>query len=159
MPRDPFERIVSATIGGIYESNYLKANSPDGSMGLWLKHNILRPNKGASIAEFWFILSSRDAPPVVAKREVPLDSVALTNDAIGIRSGKIELSGQRACGQLANCAWTLTLSDADAPLLHFPWDWMYTAGFPKKKAITPAPHLRFDGEVSIGTERFQVDAA
>ena len=35
MPRDPHEHIISSRMTGIYESNYLKANSPDGRYGLW----------------------------------------------------------------------------------------------------------------------------
>ena len=42
-------------------------------------------------------------------------------------------------------------------LLHFPWDWMYTAPFPKKKAITPAPHLCFDGKIQIGDKTIDVN--
>ena len=55
MPRDPHECIISSRMTGIYESNYLKANSPDGRYGLWIKHNLLRPVAGPGIGEFWFI--------------------------------------------------------------------------------------------------------
>ena len=157
MHRDPFERIVSKTTPGIYESNYLKANSPDGAVGLWIKHNLLRPSEGPGKAEFWFILSFRDAPPIVGKREVDLSQVELATDEIGIRSERIELKRDAAKGSIADCRWDLRLSKADEPMMHFPWDWMYTAGFPKKKAVTPAPHLQFDGEIQVGDRTFTVD--
>jgi hypothetical protein len=157
MPRDPFERIIANSTSGIYESNYLKANSPDGRYGLWIKHNILRPQIGEGIAEFWFILSSPDAPPTVAKREVPLTQLSLDPTAIRIRSDDVALSSTEAAGGIADCRWQLRLSGGDAPLFHFPWDWMYTAGFPKKKAITPAPHLQFNGQISVGALEIDVE--
>ncbi len=150
MPRDPHEHIISSRMTGIYESNYLKANSPDGRYGLWLKHNLLRPAAGPGIGEFWFILSRPDGPPVVAKREVDLHEVTLSDERVDIQHTTIRLAPDSALGTLADCHWSLRLSSADAPLLHFPWDWMYTASFPKKKAVTPAPHLRFDGEIRVG---------
>ena len=156
MPRHPYEQIIASGTSGIYESNYLKANSPDGRHGLWIKHNILRPKDGTGVGEFWFILSCPDAPPIVAKREVPLPEMALANDHIGIQHGAINLSSNTAAGEIADCGWDLRLSNADDPLLHFPWDWMYTAGFPKKKAVTPAPHLCFDGELRVGERVIQV---
>ena len=156
MPRDPFERILSTETEGIYESNYLKANSPDGKHGLWIKHNLLRSTSGQGLAEFWFILSSPDAPPVVAKREIPIDKVRMSADAIEIHSQDISLTSTHAQGSIADCQWRLDLSGADVPLLHFPWDWMYTAGFPKKKAVTPAPHLLFTGTITVGDRQIDV---
>jgi len=85
MPRHPYEQIIASERTGIYESNYLKANSPDGRYGLWIKHNLLRPGHGTGIGEFWLILSQPDAPPIVAKREVALAEIALANNHIDIR--------------------------------------------------------------------------
>ena len=156
MPRDPFEYIVSHRTPGIYESNYLKANSPDGQTGLWIKHNLLRSDNGNSKAEFWFIMSFRDAPPVIAKKEMDLGDVELDSTTPSIRSKTISLGPTTAKGEISTCHWDLGLSGADSPLFHFPWDWMYTAKFPKKKAITPAPHLKFNGTIHIGDQRFEV---
>jgi len=156
MHRDSWERIICATTSGLYESNYLKANSPDGQWGLWVKHNLLRPPEGPGIGEFWIILSRADAPPIVAKREVALDQIQLRSDAISIESNGISLTPSTANGSIADIQWKLRLSGADTPLMHFPWDWMYTAGFPKKKALTPAPHLRFDGKIQVGNQSIDV---
>ena len=133
---------------GIYESNYLKANSPDGRYGLWLKHNLLRPAGPAWRVLVHLVAARRST--VVAKREVDLHEVTLSDDHVSIHHTTIRLVPDSASGTLADCHWSLRLSSSDAPLLHFPWDWMYTASFPKKKAVTPAPHLRFDGEIRIG---------
>jgi hypothetical protein len=157
MHRDTFERIVSATTKGIYESNYLKANSPDGQWGLWIKHNLLRPSSGPGIGEFWLVLSRPDGPPIVVKREVDLENIQTDPENISIATSGISLTPAMASGNIADIQWNLHLSGADTPLMHFPWDWMYTAGFPKKKALTPAPHLRFDGHIQIGEQRIDVN--
>ncbi len=155
--RDPWERIVSVHTRGIYESNYLKANSPDGRRGLWLKHNLLRRADGSGLGEFWVIRFTRGTAPLVAKHEVPWEDLDLAEDRIGIRCGPISLSPGRAQGAVADMRWDIQLRPTLPPLHHFPADWMYTAGFPKKKAITPAPNLRFNGELIVGEERWTLE--
>jgi hypothetical protein len=150
MSREPWEHIVSTQKDGIYESHYLKANSPDGNRGLWIKHNLLRPNKDHGIGEFWIILFEKGQPPQVAKRNVQWSDLGLDDNAIRIESQGVCLTPSRAQGAIADIKWELSLNNAGPPLLHFPWDWMYTAGFPKKKAISPAPHLLFNGHITIG---------
>ena len=157
MHRDPWERIVCASSAGIYESNYLKANSPDGQWGLWIKHNLLRPPTGEGVAEFWIVLSRRGHSPLVAKKETPLHKVRINPQMIEIDSDAVRLSTKRANGRIADIQWDLHLSDADPALHHYPWDWMYGAGFPKKKVITPAPHLRFSGTISVAGTQLVVD--
>ena len=156
MNRDAWERIICASEDGIYESNYLKANSPDGRWGLWIKHNLLRPRNGQGIGEFWIILSQPDAEPIVAKRETSFDGLEVSDQEIRIGADTIRLTPHHAQGSIADIRWDLNLSGSDEALLHFPWQWMYRAPFPKKKAITAAPHLRFDGEIHIGDKRINV---
>jgi hypothetical protein len=155
--RDTWERIVSTAHAGIYESNYLKANSPDGQRGLWIKHNLLRPVQGDGIGEFWVILFERGHAPRVVKREVALSEIALSDADIEITAGPISLRADRATGSIADIRWDLGLTPTQPPLMHLRWDWMYTAGFPKKKLITPAPNLRFDGDIVVGGERWNVE--
>ena len=156
MNRDEWERIVCATKDGLYESNYLKANSLDGRWGLWIKHNLLRPSNGRGIAEFWIVISRPDGLPIVAKREIPWTDLQVSETKIFIGTDTISLTPTQAKGTIADIHWNLQLSGAEPALLHFPWDWMYTGRFPKKKAITAAPHLRFDGEIQIGGETIRV---
>ena len=44
---------------GLYESNYLKANSPDGKRAVWLKHTRLERVDGPTIGELWVVLYER----------------------------------------------------------------------------------------------------
>ncbi len=155
--RDPWERIVSLHTAGIYESNYLKANSPDGQRGLWIKHNLLRRPDGSGLGEFWVVRFARGEPPRVAKQEVEWEALTLDEAGIGIECGPIRLEPSRALGELADIRWDLRLRPTLPPLLHFPADWMYTGAFPKKKAITPAPNLIFDGELRLGEEHWPIE--
>jgi hypothetical protein len=157
MSREPWEHIVCTHTNGIYESHYLKANSPDGTRGLWLKHNLLRPNENEGIGEFWVILFEKGQPPQVAKRIVQWPELSLDDRNIRIQSQGISLEPSQATGTIADIGWNLSLTNAGPPLLHFPWDWMYTAGFPKKKAISPAPHLHFNGHITVGDVTWEID--
>jgi len=157
MAKDTWERIVSARKSGLFESNYLKANSRDGKRAVWIKHNLMRPLSGEGYGEFWIVVFERGQEPIVAKREVPWNEVEIDSQAISIRSGSISLTAKRARGSLADISWDLKLSGALPPLFLLPYSWMYKAGFPKKKALTPAPNLHFKGEISIGDETWPVD--
>jgi hypothetical protein len=154
--RDPWERIVSVHTTGLYESNYLKANSPDGRRGLWIKHNLLRRSDGSGIGEFWVIVFEKGSRPTVAKLEADWSELTLDGTAIGIQCGPIALRPDRAIGEIADISWDLRLTPTMPPLHHFPADWMYTAPFPKKKAITPAPNLRFSGWVDVSGQRLEL---
>ncbi len=157
MAKDNWERIVSARKSGLFESNYLKANSRDGERAVWIKHNLMRPTSGEGFGEFWIVLFERGKTPIVAKREVPWPALEVDSQAIHIRSGDISLTAKRAKGQLADISWDLKLSNALPPIYLLPYAWMYRAGFPKKKALTPAPNLHFSGTISWGDETWEVD--
>lgn len=157
MRREPWEHIVCTHKDGIYESHYLKANSPDGTQGLWIKHNLLRPSKTDGIGEFWIILFEKGRTPQVAKRIVSWPQLSLDNKSIRIQTQGISLQPSHAEGSIADIEWNLALTDPTPPLLHFPWDWMYTAGFPKKKAISPAPNLLFNGSITVGDTKIEIN--
>ncbi len=154
---DDFDRILSVHTPRIYESNYLKANSPDGRRALWIKHNLLRPLEGEGYAELWVVLYERGQPPIVAKREVPWSAVEADARRLALRAGGVSLTDARAEGALADVRWSLALSGGNEPLHLLPYPWMYTRGFPKKKGLTPRPNLRFDGEIRLGGARWPVE--
>ena len=135
---DSYEHNVAAERPGIYESHYLKLVDPAAERAVWLKHTLLRRTAGLEIAEFWAIRYRRGEPPVVTKREVPLSEVRADPHAVAVDAGPISLRPDRARGAIADARWDLTMSFGQDPLFHFPYAWMYTGGFPKKKIVTPA---------------------
>lgn len=161
---DFYERIIAADgRSGIYESNYLKANAPDGSGAFWLKHNVLVPAPGVDfppVAEFWAVLWGAEGPPRVWKRTVHLDAVHLSGERVEVSSEDVTLRPDRATGRLAGegdgIAWDLSMTHELPVLRHFDDDWMYTASFPRKKVVTGSPRAVFDGWFTVGDERIDV---
>ncbi|MCB9688875.1 MAG: hypothetical protein H6735_27790, partial [Alphaproteobacteria bacterium] len=92
----------------------------------------------------------------VAKREVPWSEVVVDPERIAFDAGGVSLRPDRATGTIADLSWDLALSGGLPPLFHLPHVWMYEAGFPKKKALTPAPNLVFDGELRVAGEVWPV---
>lgn len=156
--RDPYDAHMSRSRTGLYESHYLKGNSPCGNRAFWLKHTLLQPVRGPAVVEFWAVWFERGQAPVVAKTEAVWDQVRLEAVGVGLSwSGGIDLANERASGALADLAWTLHMRGGLAPLHHFRHPWMYRAAFPKKKLCTPRPNVRFDGRFQVADQTFELD--
>lgn len=163
---DPYERIVAADgRSGIYESNYLKGNAPDGGGAFWLKHNVLVAEEGSgfpAVAEFWCVLwLAEDAwRPQVWKQVVPLGSVRLADDRVAMEAATVSLRPDRAAGELPGApgvSWDLAIEDRLPPLRHFGPDWMYERSFPRKKLVTGSPRAVFTGRFVVGDRTIDVD--
>ena len=165
---DTYERVLAAGhVGpaGIYESNYLKGNAPDGSGAFWLKHNVLVPAAGAGgapVAEFWCVLwrAADDWQPRVWKQVVPLASVELGADSVLLRGPDVAFERGHARGALRGdptVRWDLEIADELSPLHHFTSAWMYERAFPRKKLVTSSPRAISTGSFEVGGERLEVD--
>ncbi len=144
----PYETVVALEQPGIYESHYLKANSPDGQRAFWIKHTLFRPLNGEACAELWFVWFERGRRPRVCRTDVPWERLDL-GDGPRIDAGAARMTPVLAEGELGGIRWSMILSGSQPPLRHLGWGRLYTMGFPKKKILTPAPGLRFDGELVI----------
>ena len=152
--------------GGHYESFYLKANAPDRRLGLWIKHNLLvaKGSTAPPFGESWAVLMDADAGVHrVAKRVVPATEVDLDPQGAIVRLGEALLSEDEAVGEipasagLSAASWSMQLQGDEPPLLHYPSAWMYTAGFPKKKTLTPQPFVRFSGRFRVDEQEIDLD--
>jgi hypothetical protein len=158
MSRDDYERHLARDQPGLYESHYLKANSGDGGEAFWIKHNLLVPPGGGGIAEFWFIWFRRDESPRVWKREVPVGELTLGSTELALRGDRFQLDRSGCEGRIGDASWRLKFSGGLSPLFHFASPRMYRGSLPKKKLMTPAPNLRFDGELAIAGRTVAVAA-
>lgn len=160
MTRDAFDRHLARDRPGLYESHYLKANSPDGQSAFWIKHNLLVPAgaPGAGVGEFWLVWFERGAAPRVWKREVPLADLTLRAETLGMGGDRFHFDAFGCTGQIAGASWRLAFSGGRAPLFHFASPRLYTAAFPKKKLLTPAPNLRFDGAIDVGGRSHEISS-
>lgn len=144
---------------GLYESNYLKANAPDGRQALWLKHNILAwkdPQKPA-IVELWCIFFEKGQPPRAFKQELPASRVRVKSGELGLEGDGILLSPARTATAIRDgdhaVSWDIAMSPwsgpVSRPLIHFPHAEFYRWGFPKKKMLTPEPKTLWNGRLSL----------
>lgn len=153
----PFETVVALDEPGIYESHHLTANSPDGQLAFWIKHTLFCPVRGDSCAELWFVWFSRGAKPRVCRMDVPWDRLDL-GEGPRIDAGAARLTPTQAEGELGGARWHLSLHGGQHPLRHLGWAPLYTLGFPKKKILTPAPGLLFDGLIHMDGHTVEVDS-
>ncbi|HJZ83834.1 MAG TPA: hypothetical protein VKN99_01635 [Polyangia bacterium] len=154
---DAYDRYLSRSQPGLYESHYLKANSTDGKQAFWIKHNLLVDAGGGGIGEFWLILFRRGAAARVWKREVPLLKLDIPTHRLALRGDHFDFDPEHAKGSIGEASWQLKLSGGMAPLFHLGTARFYEASIPRKKLLTPAPNLRFDGALTVGSETIAVD--
>lgn len=154
--RPTYDRYLARDRGGLYESHYLKANSPTGDEAFWIKHNLLVPPAGGGIAEFWLVHFRRGHAPRVWKREVPVRELELGADQLSLRGDRFRLDGTGAEGKIADASWRFSFSGGLPAMFHFAAPVMYRGRFPKKKLLTPAPNLVFDGSLAIGDRTIAV---
>ncbi len=153
----PYDQVMALSKTGIYESHYLKANSPDGQLGFWIKHTFFRPKAGTQVVELWFIWFERGKPPRVVRTDVPWKRISF-GPGLEADLGVAGISTKAARGSLGGLSWDLGLSGGLPPLLHMGWRRLYRMGFPKKKMLTPVPNLRFDGELRLDGSRIPVQS-
>ena len=142
-------------ITGLYESNYIKANSRNGELALWIKHNILAPKDPQlePIVELWCALFQKGKKPIAVKKELPASKVSLERDFLSMRGPDILLTEERTATHIKDgvnsVSWDIQISKIPhpmgSPLVHFPYSGFYRWPFPKKKLLTPAPLTRWNG--------------
>ncbi len=145
-----------------YESFYLKACAPQGGLGLWLRHTVLKPPGHAPSAALWCTLFDAAAPgPVAVKQTLPAERLAIPEDGyihIGdSRFGADHLvGGAVAAGRAAT--WEIALSGGAPPLAHLPREWLYRTPLPRTKVSSPLPAGRASGAVTVDGRRVELDS-
>ncbi len=154
---------------GLYESNYIKANSPDGQRAIWIKHNILAPldPRQPAVAEIWCALFERGRWPAarVIKQEIPMSAMSLAQDEARMEGPGVFLSPTRTQTRIAQggrqAAWEIDITVEEAPtgapIVHFPSARLYTLPLPRKKLLTPAPRTRWEGALIFEGERIEIE--
>jgi hypothetical protein len=131
--------------GGMYESFYLRAVSPDKPAGAWIRYTVhKRPGAPATGSLWCTVWDGSGSPPFQHKLtsnelRVPAGGWIAIGDAV---MGWGEAEG--ACGE---ARWSLCYSTDEPELAHLPRAWMYRAPLPRTKLTSPAPAARFDGTV------------
>lgn len=135
----PYETVLAGD-RPLYESHYLKANSPDGARAFWVKHTLTVSRDGSRRLQLWCVRYVRGEAPEVWAEERAWDTLALGDgpriEADGVAFGPSAARGPR---------WDLRIAGG-TPLVHLPRA-LYGAWFPSAKILTPAAGARFDGTV------------
>jgi hypothetical protein len=147
-----------ASRDGHYESIYLKACHPDGGLGVWIRYTVHK-RPGASARGFvWFTLFDA-AQGIVASKARTAAPTADAEHLICLGENRFApgwLSG-RARSPALDAAWELTFAGSEAPMWHFPRRWMYSAGLPRTKVLSPYPGVTFSGRLQAGARTIEVD--
>lgn len=168
---DPTAVQLPARAGrGLYESFYFRGTSADGRLAFWLKHNMLRHHGSDEVAlEGSLVLfdRARNLTRGVYSR-LPLDGgrfgrmTGVARDwehvALDLPNGSAVEIGQRHLrgrfkGEGGYAEWDLQLHRGGLGLAHFPHEWMYRAGWPRKKLLTRECHMDFRGSLRVGELR------
>jgi hypothetical protein len=149
------------TKDGHYESFYIKACRPGGGQGVWIRHTVhKRPGEEATCA-IWFVLFDADAQgPRATKAQYGQDQLSVPEGGY-IRVAEAELGDGHAIGRVATDAfeasWNLRFADEHEPFHHLPRESMYDSKLPKTKFLSPYPNATFDGDVTVGGEKLELD--
>lgn len=163
------------------ESFFMKLNDPKGERALWLKATIFATQRepGRPMAEGWAIAFDRRSGStrhVAVKHELPFDKASFDKQKLGIhweipeapslRGGvrpSDSLSLEPGCTRGAvsahnhRIAWTLRFSGSLPSVAPLPFAWMYSPKSPTSKIVSPYPDLRFEGEVLVDGEAWNID--
>jgi hypothetical protein len=149
---------------GHVESWFLKANDPRGRRAIWLKWTIWSGPGGRdhAVAEAWAIAFGGADGHVATKTTVPFERARFESRTIGATVDGCTLSAEAAHGRVESggraIAYDLTIASLEGPLVHFQSPWMYDAGFPKQKIVSPIPNARISGSVVVGQETWTLEA-
>jgi hypothetical protein len=145
---------------GHYESFYLKGNHPSRRLGVWLKFNILEPvgNPEQMEGELWGVwFDGETGQHAVAGCVVPANEVKARfgETAVRIRGAMLELGPEVVTEQADvhsgghHLTWEVRLHPLAKSVVHYPFPWLYTAPFPRKKVLTPIPRGRLEGWIEV----------
>jgi len=172
-------RYDPASRAGHVESYFIKANDPAGERAIWIKATIFvsRSEPDRPLAEGWAIAFDRRggrARHVAVKHTLPFEATSFSRAGLGIhwthpravaangaRPDGLAIEPGKTEGRISlrehRIAWNLRFSTDAPPLVPFPYEGMYKAPFPKVKTCTPTPDARFEGEIFVDGERWDID--
>ena len=158
------KRLVSGAVHGGYESWFCRANHPSRPLAFWIRYTIFSPRgrPDEAVGELWCVWFDGERGSVVAvKEEHPIRDCRFSLDALDTRIARAHLDGSSLEGSASRGAhaitWSLAHASEEAPLLLLP-EGLYEGGFPKAKALVPAPLARFTGHLVIDGTREPIEA-
>jgi hypothetical protein len=145
-----------------YESFYLKASDPDGRVGIWIRHTVLKPPGRVPAGSVWLTLFDRDGDRPMALKASVSDGELRTGEGEYIGVGESALRSGRATGSVAaegagEARWELAFDEGAEQFPYLPGAWMYERPLPRTKATCLYPASTFRGEIVVRGQRYAVD--
>lgn len=147
---------------GHYESWFLRGNHPSRPEAFWIRYTIFAPEgrPEAAIGELWAIHSDAESGRIRAgKSELPISACFFARDALEVQIGAATLRPGELQGEAKGAhtlRWDLRYDGGGAALVFLPEN-LYGAPFPKAKAVTPRPFVRFRGTLEVDGEAISID--
>lgn len=147
---------------GHYESWFLRANHPARAEAFWIRYTIFSPEgrPEAAIGELWAIHSDGEGGRLRAgKSELPVSACFFAADTLDVQIGGATLRPGVLQGEARGAhtlRWNLRYEGGGAPLVFLPEN-LYAAPFPKAKAVTPRPFVRFSGTLVVDDKVLDID--
>jgi hypothetical protein len=140
----------------MYESYYLRAVSPDEPIGAWIRYTVhKRPGEPPTGSVWLTVFDTAAGRPFMCKHTTSELSVPDGGwIAIGEESS---FAASAAIGRCGEASWSLRLRGAEPELRHLKQSWLYRTPLPRTKLTSPAPAVRFDGEIELPGRTISLD--
>lgn len=133
--------------GGMYESFYLRAVSPEEPVGIWIRLTVHKaPGRGATGSVWCTVFDARRGRPFMHK--LTTDELSVPADG-WIAVGDSAIGPARADGNCGDASWSLGFRSDEPELRHLSPRWLYRTALPRTKLTSPAPGARFDGVLEL----------
>ncbi|MFT3923018.1 MAG: hypothetical protein QM778_10820 [Myxococcales bacterium] len=148
---------------GHYESYFQRANHPTRPLAFWIRYTIFSPRArtDATVGELWAVYFDGELGQIsAAKQVVPWQLCQFSHSGLAARVGDSSLSPEALSGSVQGSnhqlSWQLDYTSPQRPLLLLP-ERLYSAGFPKAKALVGSPQARFRGRLQVDARTIEVD--
>lgn len=148
---------------GFYEVYFIEVQDRAHQSGLWIRYTLRSPVKrdGGAIAEVWGMFFDRKDPArnIALKQSMLFAEAQLEHDRLFFSVAGCQLTHSGCRGRIERdgklIEWDLAWEERSR-LVHYPFERMYSGGFPKTKVLSPHFDLRARGSYAANGVRFEL---
>jgi len=147
---------------GHYESYFQRANHPTRPLAFWIRYTLFAPKARPqdAVGELWAIYFDGETGRIAAiHQQHALNTCRFSRSQLDVEIGQSRLNHEALVGSAQSpqhaISWDLGYTSKEQPLLLLP-EALYTAPFPKAKALVPAPLAHFRGSLTVDGEKIDV---
>ncbi|MCL5277506.1 MAG: hypothetical protein M1517_07025 [Deltaproteobacteria bacterium] len=146
---------------GHYEVYYIKFNHTGSATAYWIRYTLLAPLSGGAVAELWGVSFDSEDPSknMAVKGTFPVSGTEIGKDRFSFKVGGATISQTGASGTIrgkeGTMRWDLRFGPVARVFRHFPYDFLYSAGFPKTKVVSPNFSIKVYGRVEVNGRTYE----